>query len=186
MVREILVDWVTPAGGGQVSVFHFIEATAVASQRSALAAFLNTIDNNMTTTSSWSIRNAGREVDTATGALTASWGDSASLSGAGSIPGSPVADATQALVRWNTGRVVAGRFLRGRTYIPGVSQGSLSGGNLLSTTQSAYAAAGQTLVSAAVQLAVWHRPTAGAGGEAWAVQTASCWGEFAVLRRRRA
>lgn len=185
MVREILVDWTTPAGGGQVSVFHFIEATAVASQRAALSTFLNSIDNNCTTSTSWSIRQSGRDVDTATGALVASWGDSTSYTAPGSIAGSPVADATQGLIRWNTGRVVAGRFLRGRTYIPGISSASIANGNLLSTTQTAFATAGAALVTAGVQLAVWHRPKAGSGGEAWAVQTASAWQEFAVLRRRR-
>lgn len=185
MVREILVDWTTPAGGGQVSVFHFIEATAVAAQRAALNTFLQSVDNNCSTSTTWSIRSAGRDVDTATGALTASWGDSTAYTAPGGITGSPVADATQALLRWNTGRVVAGRFLRGRTYIPGISSGSLNSGNLLAATQTALATAGQALVTAGVQLAVWHRPKAGVGGEAWAVQTASCWQEFAVLRRRR-
>lgn len=185
MPREILVDWTTVNGAGKVSVFYFIQATAVASQRDELATFLGSIDGALSTGTSWSIRTTGRDLISASGGLEDAWTDPTVYVGAGSGGSVPVADSTQGLIRWHTDHIVGSRFLQGRTYIPGVASGSLSGGNLLAATATAWQVAGQALIDAGVQLAVWHRPVAGAGGEAWAADVCSVNSEFAVLRRRR-
>lgn len=185
MPREILVDWTTVNGAGKVSVFYFIEATAVAAQRAALNTFLGTVDNTLSSTATWSIRTTGRDLLSATGALTAAWTDAPVFTGAGGAGAPVVSDATQGLVRWKTNHIVGARFLQGRTFIPGLGTGSLSNGNLLAATQTAWQAAGQALIGAGVQLAVWHRPVASAGGVAWAADICSVNSELAVLRRRR-
>lgn len=186
MVREILVDWTTASGGGKVSVLYFLEATTVAEQRAALGTWLGGLAGGLHSTTQYSVRTEGRELDTSTGALTGAWVEPTVYAGAGTASGGqPIADATQVLVRWQTGNIVGGRFLQGRTYIPGLMTSNVAGGNLAPTVRSAYAGHSGNLVSAAVQLAVWHRPTGGAGGEAWAVEAASVWTELAVQRRRR-
>jgi hypothetical protein len=185
MPREILVDWTTINGAGKVSVFHFIEASSVASQRAALATFLGAVDAYLDNSTTWTIRTAGREVLSATGALTGAWTESTAYTGTGASSGEPAADATQVLFRWLTDHIVGSRFLQGRTFIPGIEINQLSGGNLLAATRTALTTAGQTLIDSSVQLAVWHRPVNGAGGEAWAADTCAVSSEFAVLRRRR-
>lgn len=185
MPREILVDWTTINGAGKVSVFHFLEASSVATQRAALATFLGAVDAYLDNSTTWTIRTAGREVLSATGALTGAWTESTAYTGTGASAGEPAADATQVLFRWLTDHIVGSRFLQGRTFIPGIDINQLSGGNLLPATVTALTTAGQTFIDSAVQLAVWHRPVAGAGGEAWAADTCAVSSEFAVLRRRR-
>nr|CRY97804.1 hypothetical protein [uncultured prokaryote] len=185
MVREILVDWTGPGAGDKVSVFHFIEATPVADQRSALAAFLNACDAELTTTTTWTIRQEGRELDTATGALVGAWTDSTPHTGSGGNGTAVVADATQVLIRWNTGNIVGGRFLKGRTFLPGLATIEVNGGNLNPAARTTFLNAAAAFIAAAVQVAVWHRPQSGSGGAVWAVETADVWSELAVLRRRR-
>jgi hypothetical protein len=183
--REILVDWSTASGAGKVSVLWFGLSSAVADQRTALATMLGSVDGGLDTSVTWAIRNTGREVDDATGGLTGVWSDAASHTGTGGVPGEPVADATMMLMRWHTDHIVAGRFLQGRTFIPGLAVSNTQDGNLSSAQVANMASFGQTLIDASVQVGVWHRPTSGSGGVFWAADTATVWEELAVLRRRR-
>ena len=157
-VRQILVDWSTVNGGGKVSVFNFDADTVVASQRAALNTFLGAVDAICHSTTTWSIRTSGNAYNEETGELQADWVDATPFSGTGAIAaGSPEVDAAQALIRWGTGAVVAKRFLRGRTFIPGVAQGAIVSGNLGPTSVAALAAAGNALIAADVGMAVWRR-----------------------------
>lgn len=185
MPREILVDWVTQSGAGKVSVFHFLEATPIADQRAALADFLDGVDGSIAAGTSWTIRTTGVEYDAATGALEGAWADGTAYTGPGSAGGEPVPDAAQVLFRWITDHIVGRRFLQGRTYIPGWSVANVDNGNLAEANRAGVQVLGNDLVNAGVQLAVWHRPVAGSGGEAWAVDECVVSSEFAVLRRRR-
>lgn len=185
MPREIVVDWTTINGAGKVSVFHFGESAAVAGQRQALNTYLTSIAAGLTTATTYSIRTSGRDIDAATGDLTASWVDLTARTGTGAGSGQPVADATQVLAQWHTQHIVGKRFLVGRTFIPGLASGNTSGGNVVAGIVTSYTAAGNTLIGAAVQMGVWHRPSETGPGIWWAAQSATVWPEFAVLRRRR-
>jgi len=184
MVREILVDWTTASGSGKVSVFYFDEATAVGAQRSALSTFLGAADAVLSTTASWVMRTTGTEYDDVTGALTGAWTDTTPYSGAGGAAGQ-AADATQVLVRWDTGQIVNGRFLKGRTYLPALASGNLNVGNLAAAARTTVSNAAAAFVTASVGFIVWHRPVAGAGGDPATVTGSDVWTELAVLRRRR-
>jgi len=186
MPREILVDWTTPSGSDHRSVTFWQTSAPVADQRATLKAFLDTIKSQLDNAVTWTIETSGRELDDTTGALTGVWSEATASTGVGVVNGEPVADATQALMRWTTDHIVGGRFLRGRTYIPGLSSSHLSNGNVSSTAISAWTTAGQTMIAAGDGFGVWHRPVLGAGGVFWAADDASLWSELAVLRRRRA
>lgn len=186
MVREILVDWTTVNGGGKTSVMYFLDGTTVADQRAALGTWLASLEGGLHNTTSYFVRQEGRQLNTSTGALEGAWTETTDYSGTGTLTsGQPVPDATQILIRWSTDHVVNGRFLRGRTYIPGTTTTNVAGGNLAATIVSSYTTDSNTFVNAGVQLAIWHRPINGVGGVAWAVDSAQCWSEFAVQRRRR-
>lgn len=185
MPREIVVDWTTTNGPGKVSVFNFIEASSVADQREDLETFLGSISGALDSGTSWVIRTSGREWDTSTGGLSGAWTDSAVRDGVGSVGGEPLPDAIQILFKWNTGHIVSGRFLSGRTFIPGCARVNDVDGNLEETLAAALEGNANTLAGAGSQLAVWHRPVSGSGGVAWAVDSATVWREFAVLRKRR-
>lgn len=185
MPREILTEWTTPSGSDHRTVMYFDLTGAVASQRAALKAFYDTIKSQLDNAVTWTIQTSGRELDDTTGTLTGVWSESTASTGVGVVNGEPVADATQVVMQWRTGLIVNGRFLKGRSYIPGLSSTHLSNGNVSSTVISAWTAAGTTLEGVANGLQVWHRPVAGSGGVASNVLSAAVWPELGVLRRRR-
>lgn len=184
-IRQILTDWTAPAGGGEVSVMYFHADSAVADQRAALASFWTDVQGALTSTTSWRIRDDGVELDEATGTLTGAWGSAVVYSDSGDQATQPVADASQALLRWNTTTVINGRFLKGRTYVPGVAAANLVGGNLSAGMQAAYAGFIGDFLDALVGFSVWHRPKGVDPGQAISVTSGSLWEEMAVLRRRR-
>jgi len=157
----------------------------VATQRTALHAFYTGTKAFQATSGSYAIQTAGREVDENTGQLVNSWNETSSKTGTGTGGATQLADATQILVQWRTSTIHGSRFVRGRTFLPGISSPQLSGGNVLAATVSSIAALGATLAGSGAGLQVWSRPVAGAGGLASDVTGCTVWNEFAVLRQRR-
>lgn len=186
MPREILTDWTTEAGGGFRTVTFWDSAVAVEGQRAKWQAFLEDINTILTTATTWTIRTEGREMDNTTGTLTGAWSDGTAQTGGGAGSGESVADATQMLVRWSTETIVNGRFLRGRTFIPGVQVAALVSGNLGSAQVTAVNAACVTLLTDNQGFGIWHRPVSGAGGSFSLATSGNAWSELAVLRQRRA
>lgn len=186
MVREILTDWNTPAGGGRVSVMYFDDTVSVVSQRAALATLWTTLEPRLGSTVTWTIRTEGRNLHTGNGQLLGQWEDTTSRTGTGNDAASTVIpDASQVLFRWRTGIVVKGRFLQGRTYVPGMTAASLTSGNVSAAARNEWNTAINTFLGANVGLEVWHRPVNQSGGTTGFVLTGSVWSELAVLRRRR-
>lgn len=184
-IRQVLTDWTTVNGSGKVTVMYFEQGISVAAQRLALGAFFLAVQAHLDNSVTWRVRTDGVEVDDGTGTLTGSWTDATARNGAGTGGGEPVADATQALIRWKTSSIVGKRFLQGRTFIPGLASSNEINGNIAAATQTAFNTAGNALIASAAGLVVWHRPISGSGGSHDAVSTCATWSELAVLRRRR-
>jgi hypothetical protein len=96
--------------------------------------------------------------------------------------------ATQGLCRWITGVVVGKRLLRGRTFIPALTQFTNNGGvpdAALITAMNA--AATQLIGDANSAFQVWHRPTTAESGDGTGgvVTSHSAWTQFAQQRGRR-
>lgn len=185
MPREILVDWVTPAGGGFRSVTYWSETPAVVDQRAALATFLGAVDNFLDSGVTWSIETTGREMTDAEGTLTDIWSETTARGGTGGVAGNAAPDAAQVLLRWNTSQIINGRFLRGRTFIPGLSTASVADGNVAGSTLTSIQTALDAFIATVAGFGVWHRPVAGGGGDFSLAVTGSVWAEFGMLRRRR-
>jgi len=192
-LTEIITDWSTGSGRAGLSVMYFdtsiIDETTT---RSELADFWGTIDAYLDSNTRWTIRTTGRVVDSSTGALVGEWTEPTLRTAFGSVSGAAVADLAQVLVRWNTGVVVRGRFLKGRTFIPGYASSLQAEGQVGSVQQAAIASAGANLLAGA-NLQVWQRPFAGSAdpvrpaysGSSARAETASVWAEFASQRNRR-
>lgn len=91
--------------------------------------------------------------------------------------------ASQALIRWVTGIYVNGRQVRGRTFVPGLTENQLlAGGQLNPAAQAALNAAAADFVADANSILCVYSPT---NALAIATTGGSSWGEFAVLRSRR-
>lgn len=184
-VREITTSWTLPSGAGHVAVMYFDAAVSAATSRNFLNTFWVQLKAFQSTGTAFLINTTGRTMDAASGTLTGAWVETTPYTGVGAAGSVSVPDATQALIQWRTTTIVAGRFLRGRQYIPGLGIGHTSGGNVLPATVTAITNSGNTLAASGAGLQVWHRPVAGSGGSMAAVTGATTWSEFAVLRRRR-
>lgn len=185
MPTEILVDWTTPAGNEHRNVMYFDAALSIAAQRLALSTFLTAVKASLSNQVSYLIETSGRVLDDATGALTGSWASGTAYTGTGGSATQPVADATQLLFRWTTPTIVGGRFLKGRTYIPGFFAGGLAAGNVTAAQVTGLSTAANTFANDPAGFGIWHRPVLGAGGDFVPTTGGSLWAELAVLRKRR-
>lgn len=97
----------------------------------------------------------------------------------------PMSLATQGLIRWRTTTFAGGRRLRGRTFVPGVTEDSSVTGSPNAAYMGRLEGMGDILMDSATYphggLVVYSRTH----GLAAAVSTNSAWNEFAVLRSRR-
>lgn len=89
-----------------------------------------------------------------------------------------------ALVEWSTGSFIAGRRLRGRTYLVPLGACAATDGTLPDSTLATVRAAAQYIVVSSHDFLVWHRPIAGAGGAAVALTGAIVRDHAAILRSR--
>lgn len=161
-------------------------SACVDSVRSALQA----LTGFWNTSTSWQVHNEVDELNPATGQVTATWvftGGNAAIAGADT--GGKGATATAALVRLTTDTFIAGRRVRGRTFISPLAASAVAGtgliaaGNLAAVT--AYGAALLTYSTVRGYFAVWHRPKLGVGGSAAQVVGVAGSSKPAVLRSRR-
>lgn len=185
---EVLTEWTGPGHSPKVTVMHFLDAANLEDCRAAVGALWESIDPSISDDYSWEVATEGKVINDASGQITDFWSSSTLLTGTGAASGTPLPDAAQALLRWRTATVVAGRRVQGRTYIPGLTAGSLSTtnpGNLIQTTQVQIAAAGEDLIADNVGFVIWSRPGTNRPGSSALVTNASCWNEFATQRRRR-
>lgn len=183
-LREINTQWALP-GGNATTVMWFEASTAVATQRTAIHALFTSLKSLQATTTSYAIDTAGREVDEDTGALVNSWSETSSKTGTGTGGATQLADASQILVQWRTSTIRGSRFVRGRTFLPGCSTVQLNGGNVLAAAQTTVGTAGTTFATSGASFVIWARPHGATPGVAATVTAASCWSEFAVMRKRR-
>ena len=184
-LREIITDWTLPSGTGHATVMYFDSAQPVATQRSQLGTFWNSIRAFQATTAVYSIRSSGRTLESTTGSLTGAWTEPTVFTAAGSAGTLPVPDASQALIQWRTPLIVNGRFLRGRTFIPSLGSGHMAAGNVLPASAASIQTIAATLAAASGGLRIWHRPGPAGPGADFQVGSVTVWPEFAVLRRRR-
>lgn len=184
MVVQATIRYTGPGGGPKLSILHFKDGALpneVAAQLSSicdnLKAFLSnqyavTYDPTM------------RTLDTVTGALISESAFAvAPATYAGTAAAQPVPDAVAALVRLRTGVVVGGRFLQGRMFVPGLSVGLLTAGNItpVAVGQIGTEVAEALAIGPAGQWVVWSRKN----GQVAAVNGVTAWAELATQRRRR-
>lgn len=95
---------------------------------------------------------------------------------------------SQLLMQWQTGVVLRGRLVRGRTFVPGLTENSnLDGAPTAAEVANAGVVAGVLVADANTIFGVWSRPTVpgGSDGVFTPVATGGGWSQWAVLRSRR-
>lgn len=146
----------------------------------AAAAFWTTVDNQITSAVSWNVEDEVAEIapnGQLTGVFVVNGG-----SGQGAEAQEPLPFASQVLVRWSTSSFLGGRQIRGRTFVPGMTELANTSGSVSSTVQSNIQGAINTLLADPDStLVVWSRVNLAEVP----VDQGSVWGQFAVLTSRR-
>lgn len=102
--------------------------------------------------------------------------------GQGTLSTEVLPPATQGLIQWRTGVFTGGREIRGKTFVPALTELAASAGQVVGPTQSGLQNAATALVGTpSAQLAIYSRRY----NTIAAVSDSSVWNQFAVLRSRR-
>lgn len=150
------------------------DATAAAN---ATYDFWNAVDGYMTTACTWVIDN---DVPLFTNPETiAGWESVVGGTGTGQKSDEQMPRSNQILVQWSTGVVFNNRRIRGRTFIPALTQDANFNGAVLPATAAAIDTAATALVGQGLTIASRAANTFNL------VTSADVWGQFAVLRSRR-
>jgi hypothetical protein len=170
-------------GSPWLSTMYFLESGGTALQAAtAVSNFWGQVDSVLKNNVSWAVENDVTHIESTTGAPVGL--SSVTVpGGAGAAVGDQMPPVTQGLIRWRTGVFAGTREIRGRTFVPGLTeQDSSVNGNLSSVAQVAFESAGATLIDDINStFVIWSR----AKLQAAPAVTATAWLSFAVLRSRR-
>jgi hypothetical protein len=163
-------------------------AVAALEMTARVRAFWNYMAGQVNAGNTFQVDGQVDTFDPATGSLTGSVGVTtpAVVNGTGS--GDELPRQTQLLIRYNTGAIVNGRRLKGRTFVPLLTEAANSLGlpniSIVNVGNAAAILLGTTITSVVSQ-SVWHRPNlSGAGGSA-PVTSRSVSNQWASQRSRR-
>jgi hypothetical protein len=182
-IWRVRTDLVSTAGNPLLSTMYFPGESifSAADARGAVGTFWGALGDAMSETCTWTVEPEVASIDAASGDLLELVSDSVTWSGAGTLTGQPLPPANQALVRWRTASVVAGRQIHGRTFIPGMTENLNDDGTPNSGLVDLLNTAAALLIDGDNSLCVWSRAHLTA-----AVATSGTgWNQYAVLRSRR-
>lgn len=176
---RVRINWTGLNSG--FSVLHFGDAAGNEQiVADATEDWLDLVRAQMATVQNMRVDPEIEEVDPATGQVTGV-ATATTITKTGTQAGEPVPQVSQALVRWRTGAFINGREVRGRTFLPGLSRGTITIGGELSGVASLAIGNASTAFVAASGIGVWSPARA----TFQLASTASVWNEFAVMRSRR-
>lgn len=190
-VRTALTGWV---GGPGLMTQYFTSPTEDITAATHARAYVHTLIGTalglvFTNQVTWVVAPEVDIVDPATGHTTATFVEDTVHSATGGGGPTMAPPACAGLVQWLTGTYIAGRSIKGRSFIGPMAEEHIdASGQVLDATKTAVDAAlyaylgGIDYGDAQV---VWHRPKAGAGGSAHPVSTGTIEKKVAVLTSRR-
>lgn len=180
---RVRVQITGPAGSPWLATHYFLPSAGMTPDEAVAAtgSFWNDCRVYMTTGATIASEAEVASVDALTGEVTGI-DQTTPFSVTGASSADPLPPTVQGVVRWRTGTFVGGREIRGRTFIPGLTEAYSTNGvptaGFLSGVQTA--AAG-LIADANSDLCIWSRAHQ---NDPLAV-TASVWNQFGVLRSRR-
>jgi hypothetical protein len=184
-IRQVIVDWTGGTGLPGQSVLWFDSIANMSTVTTDLHTLFNSIAGSVLPGISVKVRDSGKEINDANGALTGAWTGSVTASIGGS--GSAYAAGTGLQLRWNTGLIVGRRRLVGRTFIAPIVSGAYdTDGTLLGAIVTALQGYLSTwLAASGSHQVVWHRPHLSVGGSSATVTTAAVPDKVTSLVTRR-
>jgi len=163
------------------TLFFDDQAGTAAQAVTAVGTFWSSVDGLIDSEVDWTTLADVETVASATGQVTGVT-QTTPATGSGALAAEALPIATQGLVRWRTGIFAGGREIKGRTFIPGLTETANDNGKPTSAVVTAVNAAAAALISDANSALVIY--TRANSAEATVI-SGSCWTEFAVLRSRR-
>lgn len=178
-MNQVRVAWTGAPGMPGVSTFY--NEGSVAPFLAKLRTFFDAMKSFVPNTVTFSVPGTGNVVDSVTGQVTATWAATAPAPVLGT--GSGTYSAPVGIVfNWKTGLFVAGRQLRGKTFlVPIVSGATDSSGRLAAANQPIAVTAGNNLCGGTDGMVVYS-PTHRVNGVALSCTVPTA---LAVLRSRR-
>lgn len=186
-LNRLVIDWSgADIVGRAVTVLHFQGADSsapnVAAIKSAFAAAASALPNTVTIT----VPGTGDVIEDTTGHLVDVW----TASGGGTVTGTATTAGPAGVgvcVGWNTGGIVNGRRLRGRTFIVPIPGNSYDPDGTLTAATLGVWQTWANAVQASGALGIWHRPTTAGGsdGTSYAVLSSRIRDKVAFLSSRR-
>lgn len=176
------VIWTGGPGGEGVSTF-FSETSAITALADLRAFFLS-IATHFPSVLTWSFPNSGDQLESATGTLVGGWTQAAASPVVGTSSGASFASGVGARVVWGTNGIVAGRRLKGATFLTSIDSTEFANdGTLEASFIASLQSAADTLVGKN-SLSVWSRPRNGVSGFA-SIESATIPDRVTALRSRR-
>lgn len=194
---KVVARWAYGAGSPGVSNFYFdttgtVTSVNVANAQARVKAFFGAFTLCLPSAVTISYDQDSQVIDVATGniinVLTAATAQSNTV-GAAAANFSAVSGAC---VSWRTGVFLGGHSVRGRTFLVPLgtaaydTDGSILASRLAELRTAATDLAVRGAFPLAESLAVWHRPIAGAGGQAFITTSGQVNDRVAYLKSRRA
>lgn len=185
-IQQWALQWGLQSGLNGETILHTDNTQAPGTRATGFQTFITGLMANLTDQVTLALPSEVRLIDDTDGSLVSANAITPAAATPGSVTSEPVNDATQALVRLQTGSVYQGRRVQGRLFIPGVPSAALVDGNLSAAMIASLTTATAPLVAASLGVVIWSRPRpSGTPGASFDVSSRTVWSELAVLRRRR-
>jgi len=170
-------------GNPLLSTMYFdTSATNSTDAADAVEVFWQAAETVMSSECTWAIERECAIVNPVNGEITSIEDSGSDRAGSGDLTDQLLPPATQGLVQWHTGAVVAGRRVAGKTFIPGLTEDGSSAGIPSTAVLASLSDAAAAIQAATPAGFVIFSRKHGAG---YAVTSGTVWTEFAVLRSRR-
>jgi hypothetical protein len=157
-LARVVVDWAgSMVKGASASILYFEAGSGARDMAPIRTAFLG-LAGILPTGLTITYPTAGDLVDEFTGTLLGAY-SSASVAATNGSGAAASAAGVGACVTWQTGQVVAGRRLRGRTFLVPLSSGAYDVDGTLTTTAKNTIQTFADAMNAIPEFCVWHRPS---------------------------
>lgn len=179
---KVRTIWTGGPGGQLVSTHYFDTAGGTATQAvTAVGAFWTALKSSIVDDLTYATDTAVFEIDEATG-QPIGLQSVASSTAVCTQSGDPLPFMTQAVCQWRTGTFINGREIRGRTFIPGMSETNATNGVPVAGLQTTVNTAAAALIADANSTLQVYSLT---HHNAQPAVSGTMWSQFGVLRSRR-
>ncbi len=182
-INRVIVDWTGFVGAPGVSVFY---RGAVFPDIADITAFFANLAGYFPGSVTIQLRPQGDTIDVATGVINGIWSGAPQAAVSGSSTGD-YASPVGAVVNWLTTAIVAGRHLRGKTFLVPLSGSAFDSDGSLDPTHLAgiKSAAAQYITDSGGDALVYSKPRPGVPGSESAIYAATVPDKAAILKSRR-